>query len=86
MKMSMYECITLASDLTRIIDYKELTKYLLKKIDEKKAISGEDDMSVERIVLILCTRLAFKEYEERKEKEYFEKEFNDLVVESKEEE
>ena len=59
MKMSLYECIMLANNLTRIIDYKELTKYLLKKIDEKKAISGEDDMSVERIVLILCTRLAF---------------------------
>lgn len=86
MKMSMYECITLANNLTRIIDYKELTKYLLKKIDEKKAISGEDDMSVERIVLILCTRLAFKEYEERKEKEYYEKEFDDLVMEDEEEE
>ena len=86
MKMSMYECITLASDLTRIIDYKELTKYLLKKIEEKKAISGEDDMSVERIVLILCTRLAFKEFEERKEKEYYEKEFDDLVMEGEEEE
>lgn len=86
MKMSMYECIALANNLTRIIDYKELTKYLLKKIDEKKAISGEDDMSVERIVLILCTRLAFKEYEERKEKEYYEKEFDDLVMEGEEEE
>lgn len=85
MKMSMYECITLASDLTRIIDYKELMKYLLKKIEEKKAISGEDDMSVERIALILCTRLAFKEYEERKEKEYFEKEFNYSLMEGKEE-
>ena len=86
MKMSLYECIMLANNLTRIIDYKELTKYLLKKIEEKKAISGEDDMSVERIVLILCTRLAFKEYEERKEKEYYEKEFDDLVMEGEEEE
>ena len=86
MKMSMYECIALANNLTRIIDYKELAKYLLKKINEKKAICGEDDMSVERIVLILCTRLAFKEYEERKEKEYFEKEFNDLLMEGEEEE
>lgn len=75
MKMGIYECITLANELSRIMDYKELTKYLLEKIEEKKAISGEDDMSVERIALILCTRLAFREYEEHKAKEAYEDEF-----------
>ncbi len=76
MKMSMYECITLANELSRIIDYKELSEYLLEKIEEKKAICGEDDMSYERIALILCTRLAFREYEEHKAKEAYEEEFD----------
>ena len=72
MKMSLCDCIIAANELSKIIDYKELTKYLLKKIEEKKEICGEDDISIERIALILCARLAFKEYDELVEKEDYD--------------